>query len=234
MHRDVSPHNVLITYGGAVKLVDFGIARLMGGEPAAAAEPGTKRKPAGGKYAYMSPEQALGAHVDHRTDVFSTGIVLWELLVGHRLYQHPDPMEKLRLVQEAVVPRLADEGIEVDDALQAMLDRALHEDPDQRYPTAAQFEEDLRAWLYDHGQANGRACLVEVMRQAFPSIDARATADLNLERMASRRRAHGAPGLRDLHPGAHPLRDAAAHRDAGGGGASASASWPSSSTSTAQ
>ncbi|MFT7520259.1 MAG: serine/threonine protein kinase, partial [Kiritimatiellia bacterium] len=191
VHRDVSPHNVLITYGGAVKLVDFGIARLMGGTTASPTKVSTddnstvKRRPGGGKYAYMSPEQALGKTVDHRTDVFSTGIVLWELLVGHRLYQHEDPVEKLRLVREAIVPSPADECIEIDSQLQAILDRALTADRNVRYPTAALLEEDLRAWLYDQGLTDGRGAVIEQMQQAFPSVDSNFIADLNLERMAA-------------------------------------------------
>lgn len=91
VHRDISPQNVLVSYSGEVKLVDFGIARLIHTAEGQAAHPDGRRRPGGGKYAYMSPEQALGLPVDHRTDVFSAGILLWELIVGHRLYQHDDP-----------------------------------------------------------------------------------------------------------------------------------------------
>ena len=76
VHQDVSPHNILVTFEGDVKVVDFGIARLVNTAEAAQASPEEgSRRPGGGKYAYMSPEQALGQPVDHRTDVFSAGIV---------------------------------------------------------------------------------------------------------------------------------------------------------------
>ncbi|RME28008.1 MAG: serine/threonine protein kinase, partial [Deltaproteobacteria bacterium] len=102
VHRDVSPHNVLVSFQGEVKLVDFGIARLEG-------DVVQSQLPGGGKYAYMSPEQASGLPLDGRSDVFSAGILLWELLVGHRLFQHPDPDEKLRRVRAAEV---LDPGLE--------------------------------------------------------------------------------------------------------------------------
>ena len=185
VHRDVSPHNILLTFSGGVKLVDFGIARLVGtgsspvptlagapddtrqaeGDDAADAPP---RRPGGGKYAYMSPEQARGDAVDHRTDVFSAGIVLWELLVGHRLFQHDDPAEKLRRVQQAIIPDPADEGVTVGPDLSAILRRALAGDRADRYPSAALFEEDLRAWLYERGRLDGRARLMALLREAFP------------------------------------------------------------------
>ncbi len=179
VHRDVSPHNVLLTYSGGVKLVDFGIARLVGtGSPGPAKppEPSTTsgntssigRRHGGGKYAYMSPEQANGGDVDHRTDVFSTGIVLWELLVGHRLFQHADPAEKLRRVRECRVPTLVDEGIDAFPKLQEILDRALAANPDDRYEGAAIFEEDLRAWLYDKGQGNQARQIADLMSETFP------------------------------------------------------------------
>lgn len=197
VHRDVSPHNVLVTFSGAVKLVDFGIARLVGSgsvpnPPAAVDSPATdeesasgapKRRPGGGKYAYMSPEQARGEDVDHRTDVFSAGIVLWELLVGHRLFQHPDPAEKLRLVQNAVVPDPAEEGIEIDDPLRAILDRALAADREDRYGSAALLEEDLRAWLYERAGGDVRPNLVALLHRCFPNeAQAKASAP-GLERM---------------------------------------------------
>src|SRR5690606_18698970 len=168
VHQDVSPHNVLVTFEGEVKLVDFGIARLIHTAEGQAAHPEGRRRPGGGKYAYMSPEQALGLPVDHRTDVFSAGILLWELIVGHRLYQHDDPTEKLRLVQQAVIPDPRDEGVAIDDRLWGILARALAADREDRHPTAAIFEEDLRAWLFESRHRVDRGDLAALMAQAFP------------------------------------------------------------------
>ena len=118
VHRDVSPHNVLVTFAGDVKLVDFGIARLVH----ETLGQGT-RGPGGGKYAYMSPEQASGGAIDHRSDLVSAGIVLWELLVGRRLFQDPDPEAKLQKVIEAQVPDPAEHGVPIDEGLREVLGR---------------------------------------------------------------------------------------------------------------
>ena len=126
VHQDVSPHNILVTFAGDVKLVDFGIARLVNTAEGhkKKEDPEQAGRPGGGKYAYMSPEQAYGRAVDHRTDVFSAGIVLWELIVGHRLFRDADPSEKLRKVREAEIIHPRDEGVEIDDALWTILKRA--------------------------------------------------------------------------------------------------------------
>ena len=184
VHRDVSPHNLCITFAGEVKLVDFGIARLMNTAQGKKAngEPG---RPGGGKYAYMSPEQAWGTPADHRTDIFSTGIVLWELIVGHRLYQDPDPAEKLRRVREATIPDPRSEGIEIDDELWRILRKALAREPENRYADARIFEEDLRAWLYNHNAQMGRPELSLLMRRAFPHDAEPSTDGLDLRRMVA-------------------------------------------------
>lgn len=185
VHRDVSPHNVLLTFAGGVKLVDFGIARLVGTKAPELTSLPTEgpRRPGGGKYAYMSPEQARGEEVDHRTDVFSAGIVLWELLVGHRMYRHDDPLEKLRLVQSAQYPDPADEGIHFDPGLASILERALAPERKDRYASAALFEEDLRAWLYERGEIDPRRTLVDLLKHAFPAEAQARTQVGGLERM---------------------------------------------------
>ena len=161
IHRDVSPHNVVVSFEGEVKLLDFGIARLAG-----EAEPGVGR-PGGGKFAYMSPEQARGEPVDHRTDIFACGIVLYELLVNHRLFAHSDPDEKLRLVREAVVPDPREENPEVPDSLWFVLQRALARDTDDRYSDAGTLEEDLRALIYSEGLRGDDAALGAFVRDLW-------------------------------------------------------------------
>ena len=181
VHRDVSPHNVVVTFSGEVKLVDFGIARLMHDR----SQEGGERRVGGGKYAYMSPEQARGEALDHRSDLFSAGIVLWELLVGHRLFQHDDPREKLRRVREAIIPHPRDEGVDIDEELWAVLSRALAQDREDRYPTAAELEEDLRAWLFASRERVERHHLALVLQSAFPEEASRTHGDLHLHRLVA-------------------------------------------------
>ncbi len=182
VHRDVSPHNLIVTFAGEVKLVDFGIARLINSaQPQEGVEPG---RPGGGKYAYMSPEQANGQEVDHRTDIFSAGIVLWELIVGHRLFQDPDPTEKLRRVREAIIPHPQEEGIAIDPGLWSILTKALAKERDDRYTSAALLEEDLRAWLFYQGHRVGRAEVAAEMHRAFPD-EPEAGASVDLRRMVA-------------------------------------------------
>ncbi|MBN2800080.1 MAG: protein kinase [Deltaproteobacteria bacterium] len=169
VHRDVSPHNVVVTFTGEVKLVDFGIARLMNGGTELEAE---LPRGGAGKFAYMAPEQALGEPGDHRVDVFAAGIVLWELIANRRLYLHPDPEEKLRLVREARIPPLgaALDGLPAGAGpeLEAILAMALAREVEQRYASAALFEEDLRAWLHRHGFHVGRSSIAAELLRVFP------------------------------------------------------------------
>ncbi|MED5370292.1 MAG: protein kinase [Myxococcota bacterium] len=163
VHRDVSPHNVILSFLGEVKLVDFGIARLA----SELKEEGERSGPGGGKFAYMSPEQASGGMVDHRSDIFSCGIVLWEMLAGRRLFQADDGDEKLRLVREAIVPDLRALNDEVPEALMPILARALAKDPADRYPSAALLEEDLRALLFELGLRVDSASVSGFLRDLF-------------------------------------------------------------------
>ena len=163
VHRDVSPHNVILSFLGEVKLVDFGIARLA----TELEEEGERGAPGGGKFAYMSPEQAAGGMVDQRSDLFSCGIVLWEMLVGHRLFQAEDPEEKLRLVREAVVPDPRLHNPDVPDRLWEILQKALAKNPADRYSSASLMEEDLRALLFDSGMRVDDAALGAFLRDLF-------------------------------------------------------------------
>lgn len=183
VHRDVSPHNVLLSFQGEVKLFDFGIARLFsdGADPDLAPAPGR----AGGKFAYMSPEQAAGRPIDRRSDIYAAGIVLYELLVGHRLFQDPDPEEKLRRVLAADVTDPRVEVPEIPDGLWAILKRLLARDPDDRPARAELAEEELLGFLYSEGMRADAAGMVALLGELFPEASADRRSSLDLEGLAA-------------------------------------------------
>lgn len=145
VHRDISPQNILISYEGAVKLVDFGIAK------AATKSTQTQSGALKGKLLYMSPEQALGEPLDGRSDIYSLGLVLTELLTGERCFQADSELgvlEKVRLGKVADI-RSINPGISPE--MGAILGRILQKDLDQRYGSARLLERDLKALLARQG-----------------------------------------------------------------------------------
>jgi eukaryotic-like serine/threonine-protein kinase len=145
VHRDVSPSNVLLSFEGEVKLCDFGIARAA--ELCEAAADATAR--AGlveGKAGYMSPEQARGEALDERSDVFATGIVLWELLAGRRLYKAQPGEPLLEVARRSDIPALPLRDLPFEDELHAIVARALARSKDDRFPTAAAMLGTLEAY----------------------------------------------------------------------------------------
>ncbi|HET9930688.1 MAG TPA: serine/threonine-protein kinase [Polyangiaceae bacterium] len=142
VHRDVSPHNILIGTNGAIKLVDFGVAKALG-----RVSESTRAGQLKGKFGYMSPEQALGRPVDRRSDVFSLGIVLFELTTSRRLFRGESDVETLKLVISGQVPSPSSIDPSYPPELERIVMRALERDPRLRYQTAAEFEQDLRGFL---------------------------------------------------------------------------------------
>ncbi|MEZ4323474.1 MAG: protein kinase [Myxococcota bacterium] len=164
IHQDVSPHNVLLGFDGEVKLLDFGIARAVNADD----DSGT---PAGrGKFAYSSPESAAGGHVDHRSDLYSAGVTLWELLAGTRPYQGLDPATKMARIREGELPPLSEVRPDLDPELVSIVSVATSADPAARHPSAVEFEEDLRAWLYETGARVGAADVSEWTSRLFPDV----------------------------------------------------------------
>lgn len=146
VHRDVSPQNVLIDRRGRVKLIDFGVAKV------ATRIQQTMAGIIKGKYAYMSPEQASAEKVDARSDVFSLGICMHELLSGRPLFRGPhmvSPFAILRAVREDPVPLVHEIASGVDPRLSAMVDRALQRQISARYPSAGALADDIDAWLQE-------------------------------------------------------------------------------------
>jgi len=144
VHRDISPPNILLSREGEVKLVDFGLAKAT--SQLSLTDPGVVK----GKFSYLSPEAAHGEKVGHLTDVFATGIVIWECLAGRRLFEGATDLETVQLVRQAHIPPLRDFNPEVHPALEAVVRRALSADPRKRHENAAELAHDLAKFLFEH------------------------------------------------------------------------------------
>jgi serine/threonine-protein kinase len=142
VHRDISPHNILIGTNGAIKLVDFGVAKAVGRVSEA-----TRAGQLKGKFGYMSPEQALGKAVDRRSDIFSLGIVLFELTTSRRLFRGESDIETLKLIVSGQLPKPTSIDPKYPAELERIVLKALDRDVQRRYQSAAELESDLRAFL---------------------------------------------------------------------------------------
>jgi eukaryotic-like serine/threonine-protein kinase len=172
VHRDVSPHNILINLDGWAKVGDFGIMK------AAGKASNTKTGELRGKLAYMSPEQARGGAVDLRTDLFAVGVILWELLTGRRLFACASEAATLEKVIACKIPPLAEAGLaevpdEFDIGLQRLLDRALASTPDGRPADAVTMLAEVKRLLrlaaerHEDGAEEPRVHLAKLMRSYF-------------------------------------------------------------------
>lgn len=144
IHRDVSPSNVIITFEGEVKLGDFGVAKASQRE--AKTRSGTMK----GKLGYMSPEQVTGQEIDHRADLFSAAILLFEMLAMNRLFQGKTELETLMLVRDCDIDGAMTQlptGVPL--ALREILGRALSQDREDRYQTATEFLQALLDHLFE-------------------------------------------------------------------------------------
>jgi TonB family protein len=151
VHRDVSPQNILISYEGDIKLCDFGIAK------AASKASRTQSGALKGKIQYMSPEQAWGKPIDRRSDLFSLGVVLHELLTGQRLFRGDTDINVLEKVRSADVAPPSKSNPEVPQNLDAVVMKALARDPDDRYANASDMLRELDSVLYSYTPAPGSA-----------------------------------------------------------------------------
>jgi serine/threonine-protein kinase len=165
VHRDISPGNVLVSRRGDVKLTDFGI--LMAAERKHKTEAGVLK----GKYGYMSPEQVLGVDLDGRSDLFSVGTVLAEMVMMRRLFTAPSDLDILLMVRDARLDRLDKHADEFPLELRVICEKALQRWPEDRWTNAATFRDGLADWLWRNGRPTQRH-LADFLAQllAAPSV----------------------------------------------------------------
>jgi eukaryotic-like serine/threonine-protein kinase len=176
VHRDVSPQNVFITYAGQTKLVDFGVAKTLESSK-------TRAGVVKGKVAYMAPEQVVGGHVDHRADLFSVGVLLWEAIAGKAMHGDLSVYESLSRLVRGELPKIRDAVPDVPAELTKIVEKALALTPDHRFDDADAFRAALLGYLEscchvrarDVGErvaqlfARERADVNEVIRHAMTS-----------------------------------------------------------------
>jgi serine/threonine-protein kinase len=161
VHRDVSPHNFLISMDGRVRVVDFGIMKAAGKRST------TLTGQLRGKVPYMSPEQAKAKPVDHRTDIFALGAVFWEMLAGERLFAGETESETLARVMQCSVPDILERRPELPEYIRPILKKSLAIDPDERYDSAKVMLKDIRAALRKHDEDDPREVLAGYMKRFF-------------------------------------------------------------------
>ena len=161
VHRDVTPQNVMLSFGGAVKLVDFGIARAE--NRLNETRPGIIR----GKLRYLAPEIAQGLEPDGRADIFCCGILLFELLTGEALYAPRSDLEAIEMATRALVRSPREVRPDIPDELERIVMRALAKDPADRYPSARALQDDLRLFTNHWDPSFVPSALGELMQVAF-------------------------------------------------------------------
>lgn len=161
VHRDVSPQNVLVSFEGEVKLIDFGIAK---------AESRLQKTQAGilkGKFSYMSPEQVKGLPIDGRSDIFAAGILLWELICGEKLFTGDSDFAILEKVRQGIVPAPRSVTRTCSEGLEKVILKALATEPTQRYQTASELHDDLMRFTLMGDLVYGSRQLAGWLREEF-------------------------------------------------------------------
>lgn len=165
VHRDVSPHNIFVLYNGATKLMDFGIASSLDRYD----EEKTGIDELKGKLSYMSPEQMCRQPIDRRSDIFSLGIVLWEITCGMRLFKRNSEGETaIAILSEPIAaPSSVTDGYPVE--LERIVMRALERDVDKRYANASELAADLEEYIAGTGRPTGVPQVEAFMQSVFPT-----------------------------------------------------------------
>ncbi|MBX7080486.1 MAG: protein kinase [Nannocystaceae bacterium] len=173
VHRDVSPPNILISYDGSVKVADFGIAKASTATTSTAV--GTLK----GKIPYMSPEQCRSAPLDRRSDIFSIGILLYELTVGRRLFQAESELGIIHKIVNGIVPPPSQLLRGYPEDLERIVYRALQLDPEHRYPTARALQVDLEEFSREYKLPISSVRLASFMEEMFDEETRRWPTDPN-------------------------------------------------------
>jgi serine/threonine protein kinase len=161
IHRDVSPQNVLVSYSGDCKIIDFGIAK---------ARSRSSKTQAGvlkGKFGYMSPEQVRALPLDQRSDIFSIGTILYEMATSERLFTGESDFATLEKVRNAIVPTPSKLNPLICPELEAIMLKALKSDPDERYQWASEMQEDLANFLMDQNPIFSTKNLADIVSKLF-------------------------------------------------------------------
>lgn len=194
VHRDVSPHNIVVTYDGQTKLLDFGIAK----SEARVVE--TRAGVVKGKISYMSPEQARAKPLDRRADIFVVGILMWEAVAGAKIWERATDMEVLHRLALGDMPKLKELHPDVPDEIVDIIEKAFHPDPEGRYDTALQMRERILAYL---DKANFRVTneiIAEYVSTVFADkrTEIKKVIERQLRRLSSKQPVEEPPGLLDL------------------------------------
>lgn len=161
VHRDVSPQNILVSYEGDVKLIDFGIAK------AASKSSKTQAGILKGKFGYMSPEQVRGLQIDRRSDIFAVGICLYELLTTERLFVGESDFSTLEKVRNVEITPPTAYNKKVPEELENIVLKALAKHPEDRYRSAMDLHDDLQSFMYTSGNFFARKDLNGYMHKLF-------------------------------------------------------------------
>ena len=216
IHRDISPQNIFLTYEGDVKIVDFGIAK------AASQSTITQVGMIKGKVAYMSPEQAAGKVIDHRSDIFATGILLYELVAGGRMFKGDDTLQILSKVREAEFTPLGTLKGGLPEKLYDIVAKALAKEPEDRYQSCADMQADIEECIFRLNLRPSGRSLAEYLKLLFAeeieaegkrmadAADAGAASDRAQEAESERRSVDTPPAQKPPAPKAEPAPPAKA------------------------